>query len=73
MFNNFAEMIEVTQTTESGIQIAKPKLIIPKSVFNVNPTKIIVSATHEDLMEAISSVQANNSAAKDYTGFGRKV
>ena len=55
MFNNFAEMIEVTQTTESGIQIAKPKLIIPKSVFNVNPTKIIVPATHEDLKEAISS------------------
>ncbi|MBM6841325.1 hypothetical protein H6A03_07195 [[Clostridium] spiroforme] len=73
MFNNFVEMIEVTQTTESGIQIAKPKLIIPKSIFNVNTTKMIVSATYEDLMEAISSVQANNSAVKDYTSYGRKV
>lgn len=53
MMKNFLDTIEITNQTESGIQIGKPKIIVPKAAVSVTDSGIIIPTSLKDLIEAI--------------------
>lgn len=60
MVKNFLDMVEVTNQTESGIQVAKVKLIVPTASVNASSSGIIIPNSSGDLVEAIADSKFRN-------------
>lgn len=54
MMKDFLKTIEVTSSTESGIQIAKPKIVIPKGSVSSTNSGIIIPKSSGDLLATIA-------------------
>lgn len=53
MMKNFLDTVEITDCTEAGIQIAKARIIIPKTTVSAENSGIIIPKSSEELMKAI--------------------
>ena len=60
MMNNYFNTIEITDQTESGIQIAKSKIIIPKATVSATNSGIIIPSSSLDLIETIADSKKIN-------------
>lgn len=60
MIKNFLDMVEITNQTESGIQIVKPKIIVPKTAVSTTNSGIIIPTSLKDLIEAIEDSKKYN-------------
>ena len=56
MMKNFLDTVEITEQTESGIQIAKSRIIIPKVTVSAINSGIILPKSSVELMEVIADV-----------------
>lgn len=54
MMKEFFKTIEVTSSTESGIQIAKPKIVIPKASVSSTNSGIIIPKSSGELLDTIA-------------------
>ena len=57
MMKNFLNTVEITKQTESGIQIAKSKIIIPKATVGATNSGIIIPSSSMELMETIADLR----------------
>ena len=54
MMKDFFNTVEIKEQTESGIQIAKSKIIIPKAIVSANNSGIIIPSSSLELMDTIA-------------------
>lgn len=54
MMKNFFSSVELVEQTESGIQIAKARIIIPKTTVSTTNSGIIIPSSSLELMETIA-------------------
>lgn len=54
MMKELFNTIEVTSSTESGIQIAKPKIVIPKASVSSTNSRIIIPKSSGELLDTIA-------------------
>lgn len=61
MVNNFLNLVEMKECTESGIQLATMKLIKPTESTSTANNGIIIPTSSMDLINAISELQNKKS------------
>lgn len=59
MMKDFFKTVEITKQTESGIQIANSRIIIPKASLSASNSGIIIPTSGEDLIKAIENSKKN--------------